>query len=808
MIRPRWQKVFSDLWSNRTRSLLVIASIAVGLFAIGVILMNYLVLQADMRTGFLKVNPANIYLQTSLVNEDTLKSVATVPGVQQAMGIRTVRLRVLNSKGEWQSIDLKAVANLETMPINQISLQEGRFPGEGEIVIDRNKVDELSARIGDMVTIELASGKTRNLRLVGITIDLTIGSFSGGGGGFFQAPMQGYLTRDTLKQLDLAQPYRYNGIMVRLTQNESDFIQAAAVEIANKLENNGVSVTSTRTSRSDVHPNSILIETIVVVLIVLGMLTVFLSGSLVTNTLQALLKQQTQQIGIMKSIGASQWQVAEVYMALLLVFGLLAFAIAMPLAHLVSFVMLEFLADSLNFVLEGRRLVMEVVALQAALALLMPQIAAWVPIWQGTRISVQEALSGIQQSHKKHHASKTVQKKTWRPLGVARRISKPLIISLRNTFRRKGRLALTLLTLSLGGAIFIATFNVQVSLNEFIDRLSNYFLADVNITLQRPYRIERIEQIVKQVPGVGQVEAWAVARAELIMDDGLSGERVSLLAPPVNSPLIKPILIEGRWIREGDENAITLNELFTLRYPQLRLGDTIHLNVNGKDTAWTIVGFFQLAGRNGGYTAYTSPKYLSSLVGLPNSTSVYRVVSDRGRLSPRQQQELANQIEAHLAQEDIAISDINTGSYISSITTEGFATLTAFLLFLAVLTALVGSIGLAGTMSMNVMERTREIGVMRAIGASNRVLMRMVLVEGMLIGLLSYAIGAALSFPISQVLSDSICYSIFGAPSVFGFTINGFVLWFGVMLVLAFLASFLPASNAARLTIREVLAYE
>lgn len=62
MNRPRWRKIFSDLWGNRSRSALVIASIMVGLFAIGVITLLYIVIAQDMRTAYRSVNPANIYI--------------------------------------------------------------------------------------------------------------------------------------------------------------------------------------------------------------------------------------------------------------------------------------------------------------------------------------------------------------------------------------------------------------------------------------------------------------------------------------------------------------------------------------------------------------------------------------------------------------------------------------------------------------------------------------------------------------------------------------------------------------------------
>ena len=116
--------------------------------------------------------------------------------------------------------------------------------------------------------------------------------------------------------------------------------------------------------------------------------------------------------------------------------------------------------------------------------------------------------------------------------------------------------------------------------------------------------------------------------------------------------------------------------------------------------------------------------------------------------------------------------------------------------------------GLAGTMGMNVLERTREIGIMRAIGATDRAVMRMVIVEGLLIGLISWVLGAILSFPITYMLSAIVSLAIFSTPIQVIFTPTGFLIWLAMVVVLSALASVLPARNAARLTIREVLAYE
>jgi putative ABC transport system permease protein len=134
--------------------------------------------------------------------------------------------------------------------------------------------------------------------------------------------------------------------------------------------------------------------------------------------------------------------------------------------------------------------------------------------------------------------------------------------------------------------------------------------------------------------------------------------------------------------------------------------------------------------------------------------------------------------------------------------------LVSFLLIMALLTASVGSMGLAGTMGMNVLERTREIGIMRSIGAVDREIMRTVIVEGVVIGGISWVLGAIISFPITYGLSVIVSLAIFNSMVNVHFTWLGFAIWLAVVLVLSALASILPARSAASLTIREVLAYE
>ena len=127
---------------------------------------------------------------------------------------------------------------------------------------------------------------------------------------------------------------------------------------------------------------------------------------------------------------------------------------------------------------------------------------------------------------------------------------------------------------------------------------------------------------------------------------------------------------------------------------------------------------------------------------------------------------------------------------------------------MASLIAVVGGLGLMGTMSINVLERTREIGVMRAIGASNFDIQSIVLVEGMVIGILSWLISIFVSIPITNILCYGVGMAILTAPmpTVYGF--SGIAAWLIFTIVIGTLASALPARRASKLTVRDTLAYE
>ena len=808
-MRPRWRKVLHDLSDNRLRTALVITSIAVGVFAVGVIAGTYVIISQDMSASYAANNPMNVELRTSDFSEDSLDAIENVRGVRSAEGRRIFSARVRQAGGTaWSALEIVAVEDFAEIGVNLLRPVSGApEPQKKQVVLERKAMRTLGLDVGDVLEIELRDGTVRSLPITGVVQDPVTGA------GDFLAPPLAYVTSSTLPFLD--QPERFNRMFVTLGEgaNDSAHLREMGAEIKDKLEDIGVVVGRVQTSKSAEHPMSSTVQGILGILMALGVLVLFLSGSLIANTLNALLTQHLRHIGVMKLLGGRPAQIVTLYLALILAYCLIALLFAVPLGAQGAYGLSVFIADKLNFALQGYRIVPQALVVQIVVGLAVPLLVGIRPVRKGSRITVQRALSNdiLQPDAKASEPSdgRGLRARARRLFeDVARRslhVPRPLLISLRNTFRRRGRLALTLFTLTMGGAIFIAVFNVRTTLYDYIDQIGDYFLADVTLDFDLPYRVQRVEQDALAVPGVTDVEGWAFTSAEVLYPDDTTAENLTILAPPAESDLVSPTLLAGRWLEPGDEQAVAVAEGILDKFPDLQPGDSLRMKVDGHEDDWTVVGIFEFTSQQG-TIAYGTYEYISRLTDLPNRSVSFRVVTDRH--DPVSQERVSRQLDEHFRSLNYHVRETRTGRSTMQTASESLGILVAFLLIMAVLTALVGSMGLAGSMSMNVLERTREIGVMRSIGADDREVIRTVVVEGVVIGGISWLLAVLLAFPITYLLSYILSVAIFNSMIDVKFTFAGFGLWLLLVLGLSALASVLPAHSAARLTIREVLAYE
>lgn len=802
MLRPRWYKVINDLFGNKTRTLLIVLSMAVGLFAIGIILSARTILSEGLASSFATIHPSSGTVRTiEPFDEDFLQSVRAMPEVQEADARRNISARVEVAPGEWKNISLFVIADYNDIRVNKITSQSGSWPPpEREILIERAALSVIDAQVGDVIRIKLPNDTQRDMRIAGVAHDPA------------QLPAQidgtpyGYISFDTLEWL--GESYGFNELYIVATHpEEKEWAQYVVNLVKDKAEKSGYTIPLSMTAEPGQLPMDDVLQGILLLMGSLGVLSLFLSVFLVVNTVSALLAQQKRQIAVMKAIGGGSIQILGMYFVMVIAYGILALIVAIPLGILGARGLSNLLAGMFNFNLPAMAIPSQTIVVQVIIGLILPVLASLYPFLSSLGVSAAEAMS-----------SYTIGKgrfgKNWIDLMLSgsnlwftRRLSiRPLLLSIRNTFRSKGRLTLTLITLTLASATFVSVFNVRSSLSSTVDDMIKWFNFDMMLTFDRPYRSEKVELEALHVPGIAQTDVWLQLPARRVRPDGSESGMMYMFAPNVDdSALVRsPAIAAGRWLTPEDDNAVVVPSGLFQNEPDLSLGSEIVLKIYGKERSFRIVGTY--LGSTFASVIYANYDYIAKVanrVGEADALLIRTYLHDAASVQAE-----SETLEKHFEEIGLRVSIVSTLPNERAEAEVAFDAIVALLLVMAILLALVGGLGLMGTMSINVLERTREIGVLRAIGAPNRGVAQVFILEGVTIGLLSWILGSVLAIPMSQGLNAAVGGAMMGVPLSYSYSMQGLWTWFVVVLILSALASFIPARNASRLTVREVLAYE
>jgi putative ABC transport system permease protein len=797
-----WLKVWSDLWDNKVRTFLAVLSIAAGVFAIGAIFGMVDQLTTGMDTAHQATVPSHIQMfLTDRIERDTalrLKRIEGVDGIEVLNDV-TVRYKI-DPDDEWRRGQLGMRDDFENQKYDILELKQGEWPKKNHIGIERLSSQFYGIDIGDKIIFEL--DKTdRALPITNKIRHPFVLPPQFGGDAYFVVDAQG------LERFNVPKG-KFGELKVRVKPYSLGFAKEVASEIKVRLGKEGIGVAATLYQDPDEHWGRVFIDGFNLVLQIMAVTSVFTSVVLVFNTVTALITQQTSQIGVIKAIGGRTGNIIKIYLAGVLVFGLLALLISLPIGAFLAFGMTQYFLNLFNIDYEVFQFSTRAIIFQILAAIAAPLIVALWPVLNGATITVREAIASYGLGGAGEFGDSRFDRFIER-LGRSL-LSASYAMALGNMFRRKGRLALTQMVLITAGAMFLLVMSLSASITFTLDNVFARNNYDISLVFDENYRLDQTLAMARSVEGVEQAEIWFTQPASIlkarqrIREAGVGAELDGL---PTGSDFFKPLIVAGRWLQPGDGRTIVMNQE-TAKENDINLGDVITLDLGALgDDEWQVIGFYRIifGGSFSTDAIYAPLEAVFQATTKHNEGSVLRVRTLRHTAA--YQDLVRNQLVNLYTKRNMEVFFNQTASEERQNADSQFSIITSMLLALAIIVAVVGGIGLMGSLSISVIERIREIGVMRAIGARSLTLMGMFVMEGVLQGIFSWLMAIPISFLLAESLSKALGQVMFEANLDYQYNYTAVLAWLAIILGISILASFLPARNAIRISVRQSLQY-
>ncbi len=803
MTSPRWKKLWRDLQASTGRMAMMVVAIAVSIFAVGTILSTYTILTREISRNYLGTNPASAYLELDRVDDSVVEAVRQQPNIVDAEAGSWVMTRIDIGSNEWRPLLLFVVKDFNTLRLNRFLPESGAFPPpEQTILLERAALKFINAKVGDVLNVQTPNGPKRAIAISGSVHDPSLAP------AWQEQMAYGYVTPSTLAWLGESDTLHILKVVVKDQSQGRATVEATVSNLAQWLKEQGYMVGEIRIPPPLLHPHQSQMNSVLLTLLIFSLMGLVLSAILTATIVGGMLAQQTRQIGIMKAIGARSIQLTSLYLVLVMVLGLVAVVIALPLGIVAGRGFSRVIAEVLNFTLYSEFIPTWVYIVQLLMGTLVPLLVALGPIQRTARITVRETISDYGTS-REAFGSRGLD--NW--LGKIRGLDNTLILALRNTFRRRGRLLLTVSLLAAGGGMFMTGINVKTAWDSFLADAATMRHYDLEVRLNSPQPEEEILSTIASIPGVQKVEPWNLMTVAVSRPDGLEivktypdGGHGSFLlrsAPP-ESKFVESKILSGRWLQTGDVDGVVLNHMAASFFPNVKIGDTIRLTINERTSAFRVVGIVRQNLTPA--AAYVVSSAFATATGQPaQSINGVRIVLNEHD---------ANAISAVTGEVERALEakNVRVKVFISETMLEGATSGHVYIFIVALITmslvmAVVGALGLMSSMGTSVIERTREFGVMRAIGAKSHTVLRNVISEGVFIGLMSWVIAVVISIPLSLVIGNIIGNQSFYVPLDLIVSPIALAIWLLVIVLGSMAASAYPAWQASRLTVRETLSY-
>jgi putative ABC transport system permease protein len=814
-------KLRRDMRAIWPRIVLMIIAMSITLMMFGAIVYTWGVSSREIRRAYLSTNPASAtMLFERVLDAGQMAAIAasarTRPGIIDAAARTQLTLQVQQDGGGWgpNPLQIFVAAPDDPMRIETLDVEQGHWPpGAGEILIDRSSFDLLNLEVGRNVVVQAPNGEPRSLRISGVVY------YPGLAPSFQEQKGHGFMSAASLAVL--GEPLTLDALKIQVANRpgltvpsrDRDVIVAAARDLAGWLEQNyTVAIREIQVPTPYAHPHQKQADLLLMALLVFGVAGLLLSAILVATILNGLFAQQIPQIGIMKAVGARSSRIRQMYLLMTLSIAATATALAIVPGILISRVFAPAMLTLLGIQAESFAPPWWMYVVVIASGLGVPLLFSWPPLVKTSRTTVREALDyrGVNP-----HGETATRLGAW--LSELRVVNRTALMAFRNIFRRRARFLLSVGLLATAAAVFVAGMSTMRSIQALEEQAKELRRWDVDVHLARMNQLSAtmMTNLVSHLPHVTNVEAWTIVPTSIAEPGQVSVTRtypdqghgsISVTVIPSGSSLISPPpLVEGRWLRPDEAGAVVINQAVrATALPRVGSGDSIQLSIGGHPTRWQVVAIAESvrAGHGGGILITEAGLKAAMGVSQPN---VLRIVTDSDDEDTRAA--VAESAERVLTDAGVRVQSAASVGRSEAAGAGHMLPLILIFLGLSIAMGVVGFVGLAATMSTNVIERTREFAVMRAIGARAATVRRIVVAEGVFIALVSCAVAVIPAILLTAAMGAGFGRQFLNGTLPFQVSIAAVVIWIVAVILGAVLATLAPASRASRLTVRDALTY-
>jgi putative ABC transport system permease protein len=815
-------KIFRDLFTEKSRTSIVILALFIGVFSVSMMSTAYTILKRELAYNFQSTNPASATLFITGIDDSITKKIVDSGYAKSAETREKVVCRIQTPDNRWIPLWLYVTEDFSNIKINKFKIERGLAPAaENEILIEKSVEQLFGSELDKSYQIKFPGNGEKTFLVTGKAHDPGLAP------AWMEGIAYGYVTKKGYEHLGIKRSVSE----LKIVFNSKIDVDAKKVDMISKLIalhngnlpkkdtfdkeslsrsglepfliRNGIAIVRSEIHDTKRHPHEGQLDSLLFMIFGFGILTLFLSAVLVINLISAIMAKQIRQIGILKAIGADTTSIALTYFTMVFIMGTIAAIAGIPLGIKGGIAYSYLTAKMLNFTIFSEDIPHYVRLYQVQISLLLPIAVTAFPIITKSKTAVNELLNdyGVE--------TKLAQKESITDKIVSRIFPDPVfLMALKNTFRKKCRLILTLLTLSLGGSIFIASFNIKESTGYMIEKAFNMMNADILVSLDNSYPVDSIMSALKNERKTSYFEPFRTVSGTVDLGNEQQSPQVSLAAYTDNTSIISFEMESGSWLHKNDSDMVVINTAFRgngsyHKNKGYKTGSKIELQCGKNKKMFTISGIVR--------QPFTLPAiYMTSeQLNLMTENDKAENIGIRSNASSfDESKKIAANIENALTANGLIVKDVTLKSIYKENVVEHLKIVTIMLILITILIIIVGGLSQISSMNINILERKRETGVLRALGMTDFNLYKTILGESLLLGFISWLISIVMAIPVSLFLGNNFCKIFLETNLDFKLSHQGIFLWLALLVIFSLVATVFPARKASKENLRDALEFE